>query len=178
MSNGEAMDNRRFLKHFLANERLLKSYLLAATGNTHEAEDLLQEVAVVLWEKFELFDESRPFRAWALGIARLETLKRKQRKARGRNFLSPETLRLLEDTAVENAREAEVRRTYLAECLRRLTEKARKVVRMKYLEALSVAKVAERLGKSIGAIEMILVRARRALRDCIERRLRNATEAS
>ena len=56
------------------------------------------------------------------------------------------------------------------------TGRPRNVVKLKYLEELSVVQVAKRVGKSVGAVEMVLVRARRALRDCIDRQRGNAME--
>ena len=59
----------------------LRGFLLAATGCPHQAEDLLQNVACVLHVKFSMYEASRPFGPWALGIARLEVLKWRQQRA-------------------------------------------------------------------------------------------------
>lgn len=167
-------DHRLFMKHFLKDVGLLKAYLLAAVRDAHESDDLLQEVSSVLWETFERYDESRPFRAWAMGIARLEVLKWRQRRARSREVLSGEALDALADAASGCAGEAEERRLFLHECLETLSGRVREVVRMRYLDALPVARVAERVAHSVGAVEMALVRARRALRECVERKLGRA----
>ena len=106
-------DHRRFLRHFLPAEPLLRSYLLAATGDVHAADDLLQEVSSVLWEKLDQYDEARPFRAWALGIARLEVLKWRQRLARSREALSGDTLGALAEAAAELAPEIDERLAHL-----------------------------------------------------------------
>ena len=49
-------DHRTFLKHFLPTAHVLKAYLLAATGDMHAADDLLQEVSSVLWEKLDQYE--------------------------------------------------------------------------------------------------------------------------
>lgn len=168
------MDHRLFLRHFLATEAVLRSYLLAATGDMHAADDLLQEVSSVLWEKFGQYDASRPFGRWALGIARLEVLKWRQRLARSREVLSEETVRMLADTVAEEAGEVDERKTHLRRCLEKVQQRTRQVLELRYWQALPIKQIAERLGKSVAAIEMVLVRARRALRRCVERRLRQA----
>ena len=164
------MDHRRFLKHFLTHEGVLKAYLLAASGNAVEADDLLQEVSSVLWERFADYDEARPFRAWALGIARLEILKWRQRLARRREVLSDQALHSLAQAADEQAEETEARRGLLNACLELLAEGVREVVQLRYTDALPLAGIAERTGRSVEAIEMVLVRARKALRECVERK--------
>ena len=68
------LDRQEFLGIFLREERLLAAYLLGATGDIHAADDLLQTVAGILWEKLADYDETRPFGAWALGVAQPRSL--------------------------------------------------------------------------------------------------------
>lgn len=167
-------NQRDFLKSFLQEESLLRAYLYGATGKAAVAEELLQIIAGTLWEKWEQFDASRPFRAWALGMARLEVLKWRQSLARSKEVLSPEALERLAEAAVEYAPELDRRHRFLRECLEKLQERSRGVLQMKYGEGLKIAEIAARVGKSVEAVEMILVRSRRALRDCIERKAAKA----
>lgn len=176
---GQGMDHRRFLKLFLADEHLIKSYLLSGTGRSAEAEELLQEVSSVLWEKFEQYDPKRPFRAWALGVARMEVLKWKQRKARDRSVqLTDTAITALANTADAVADEAEARRVHLKKCMKKLSDKAQDVVKLRYFENLSIRSLAEKTGRSVQAMEMMLVRIRRSLRECVTRKLSGASEVS
>ena len=165
------MNHRRFLQYFLKNEGLLKAYLVAAVQDLDDADDLLQEVSSVLWEKFDRYDPARPFAAWALGVARLEVLNYRKGLARRREVLSEDSLRALEDTALQNAPEVDGIRTHLSTCLSGIKEAPRRVLDMRYREALPIQKIAERMGRKVGAVEMTLVRVRRALRECIDRRM-------
>ena len=171
------MDHRRFLKHFLEEQGVLKAYLLGATSDRHAADDLLQEVSSALWESFSDYDESRPFRPWALGIARNMVLRWRRQKGRSRSVLSEETVRLMADTADAEGEGAELRRAHLRECLDGMGDHLREVLRLRYLENVAIPELAQRVRKSIAAVEMILVRGRRALRDCVERKLQEAGES-
>jgi DNA-directed RNA polymerase specialized sigma24 family protein len=82
MTHGEG-DHRSFLRQFLPHEGLLRAYLRAGTRDPNEAEELLQEVSALLWEKFDSYDPSRPFSAWALGFARLQILKSSRTRPSG-----------------------------------------------------------------------------------------------
>ena len=168
------MDHRRFLKLFLESEGFLRAYLLAATCNAHETDDLLQEISSVLWERFADYDDSRPFRAWATGFARLEVLKWRQRIARSRLVLSEEAVQALADTAALAAAEPDPRQEELTSCVRELADPLKEILRLRYVEAVPIAGIAERTGKTVGAIEMALVRIRRSLRDCVTRRVLEA----
>lgn len=166
-------NHRLFLEHFLPVDSALRAYLLAATGDMHAADDLLQEVSSVLWEKFEKYDGSRPFEGWAIGIARMEVLKWRQRLARSREVLSPEAVEGLADMAADLKVEIDDRAIHLRRCVAGLKEKTRNLLNLRYWKALPIQRIAEDLGKNVAAIEMALVRVRRQLRECVERRLRN-----
>src|SRR5258708_3021853 len=93
--------HRRFMGLFLKSSRMVNAYLLAATRDMNQADDLFQEVSSVLWEKFDTFEEGTAFDAWALTVARLEVLKWKQRLARSKLILSSDVLEALSETTVE-----------------------------------------------------------------------------
>jgi len=171
-----AVDHRRFLKHFLEEQGVLKAYLISATSDFHAADDLLQEVSGALWENFSEYDESRPFRPWALGVARIMVLRWRRQKGRSRSVLSEETVRLMADTAETEGEGADVRRAHLRGCLDGLGDHLRDVLRLRYLDGVAIPELAHRVRKSIAAVEMILVRGRRALRDCVHRKLHEAGE--
>lgn len=164
-------DHRLFLKNFLPAEAVLKAYLLAATGDIHAADDLLQEVSSVLWEKFGQYDQGRPFRPWAMGIARMEILKWRQSLGRSREVLSAQVVDALADAAAEHAEQADERLIHLRHCVDGLASKTRQLVQLRFGQVLGIRQIAEHLGKSTAAIEMALVRARRGLRACIEGKL-------
>ncbi len=168
------LERQEFLGRFLREERLLAAYLLSATGNVHASEDILQTVASVLWEKLADYDETRPFGAWALGVAHLEVLKWRQQAARSREVLSADSMRVLSDTAARHAEETDERYYFLAGCLEGLGANARRAIEMKYGQGRSIREIAACLKKSVAAVEMILVRSRRALRDCIQRKMPQA----
>src|SRR5262245_41559176 len=60
---------KQFLRLFLKNERRLYAYVLTLLPNRTDAEDVLQEATLVLWDKFD--DEHPPddFAAWGCRIA-------------------------------------------------------------------------------------------------------------
>jgi len=163
--------HRLFLKHFLQMQSVLKAYLLAAAGDSYTADDLLQEVSSVLWEKFDQYDRTKPFRNWALGIARLECLKHRQRLARSREVLSPEAIEALAGTATEVAGQLDDRAVHLHGCVKGLNDRMRQMLRLRYWEGLPFRQIAEQLGKSVASLEMALVRARRQLKQCVESKL-------
>jgi RNA polymerase sigma-70 factor (ECF subfamily) len=168
------LGHQDFARQFLCEQRRLAAYLMAATGDVHAMEDLLQSVARILWEKLAEYDEARPFGAWATGVAQLEVLKWRQQAARSREVLSEDSMRLLSETAAEQGEELSQRYDYLAECLKALGASARGVLQLKYAQGCRIREIAQQLKKSTPAVEMLLVRSRRSLRSCIERKMSRA----
>ena len=172
-----SQDQSNFITVLLQEELPLRSFLLAATRSVHEVDDLFQNVARVLFEKFDEYDPERPFRAWAMGVARMEVLKWRQKKARSREILSPEAISQVAAAAEETNDWTEHLGKFLHTCLGKLKSMARRVVDMKYGDSLAIREIAKRVGKSVPAVEMILVRSRRVLRECVERQMRSEERA-
>lgn len=157
-------EQRRFLELFLAEQDLLRAYVCAAVGGGG-ADELFQEVSGVLWEAFPRYDQAKPFRPWAIGVARMEILKCRQRHARRREVFSEALIDQLSHTAMEVQDDGRERR--LAACLGRLPEPSRELLRRRYQEDLPIADLAAMTGRTIAAVEMALVRIKRALRECM-----------
>ncbi len=168
------MEREQFLEHYMDIERSLRGYLLAATGDLHEANDLSQVVWQVLWKKLDQFDEARSFKAWSFGIARFEVLKWRQGKARSREILCEETIAELADTAIDHSAYLSERRFFLMECVAELTKKSRRVLDLKYKEGHRSKEIGGMINRSAEAVDMMLSRTRKILRDCVKRKTMKA----
>lgn len=167
------LDRGEFLTRFNELEKPLRSYLYSVTRNYHDMNDLAQNVWRVLWEKLDAYDPERPFRGWAFGVARMEALKWRQKQARSKLVLDEEAIARLAETAEQEAEIIQARAEFLPECLDNLNRNYRTVLDLKYAADLKIAAIAEKLGRSVAAIEMSLVRARRQVRACIEAKMRH-----
>lgn len=151
-------------------QRPLRAYFLAATGDLHEANDLSQVVWQVLWKKLDQFDDNRSFKAWSFGIARLEVLKWRQGKARSREVLSEDAFERLADTSDDHAHQLSSRYLFLLDCIGELASTARNVLEMKYGEGRRSKEIGLKIDRSTEAVDMLLSRTRKILRECIERK--------
>src|SRR6478736_6941735 len=73
---------QRFLSLFLRSEREVFRYVAALVPNVADAEDIVQQTALSLWEKFDAYDPAQPFTPWACRFALNKTkqwLERRQR---------------------------------------------------------------------------------------------------
>ena len=158
-----------FLELHLAHQRAVFGYLLAAVRDFNRAEDLLQQVTLVLWRKFGDYRKSAPYLPWALGVARNELLH--HFRARKESAVPLEVLDEVTGVLAEEQPRLSDEARVLAECVKKLPEPDRLLVRSRYEEGTPLSALAGRLRQSLAAVNMRLVRIRKALLECAERSL-------
>ncbi|MCA9235700.1 MAG: sigma-70 family RNA polymerase sigma factor [Planctomycetales bacterium] len=146
--------------------------LLAGIGSFHDAEDVLQEVAISVARDFAKYDPQRPFVAWALGIARNKMLMYYRKQSRERLVFSEEMLALA-GTRFEQAsrRSTDGRREAISQCIESLDADRREILHLRYGADLSMAEIACRTHRSVEAIKALMFRVRQALTRCVQQRL-------
>ncbi len=156
---------------------VVAAYILSLIPDFHQAEDVLQQVAVVLVGEFERFDPSKPFLPWALGIARNVALKSRRETARHWKYVLSETLLDQIESAFQEQEDSLVAiRKWLRLCLSKQPQKVLELLRWRYAHDLKPSEVAPRMGITSGAVRAILHRAREVLRKCIRRQSQGTVE--
>jgi len=163
------------MAEFVAARHALFAFIYGFTRNPHDAEDLFQEVWVrfsrALAEGEEIQDQAR----WCRGTARNLVLHYWRERRLQALPADPELLDLVERGFEEQSANQDgwrARREALTECIEELPERSRELLRLKYEEAFSAGQVADRLRQTTAAVLMALSRARKALRECAEKKLK------
>jgi len=146
-------------------------YVSSLVPNFHAAEDILQQVAVVLVRKFDQYDPAQPFLSWALGVARREVLKQQRQMARDRHIFTDDLAERIQIVYQRLSDELEGYSAWLADCLKGLDNRTRQALDLRYVDDLQPSDVAMRMGMTPGATRVLLYRARIALQKCIELRM-------
>lgn len=167
------MDKQQdFLKHFLQHQDDLRAFIGSLVRDRHAADDVLQDVAVVLWRKVDEYDPSRSFGGWARGIASNKILQLFEKSKKLPVPLSPEAIQAVVGAYEEAGSGAGDEQAALNHCLDRLPDKSRNLVQMRYEESLKLKDIANRVASSLDAVHKALSRIRDALRECVEQKLR------
>jgi RNA polymerase sigma-70 factor, ECF subfamily len=156
---------------WVQSQSVISAYVTSNVYDVHHAEDLLQEVAQVVAEKFGEFDRQYSFVSWALGIARNRILKYYRTKARDRMVLSEAALTHLGAALEKVELESEERREALRHCLQQITGRRREVLELRYRQSVRVTEIGKQFEMSPSAVSVMLHRIRVALFECIERQL-------
>src|SRR5262245_25329530 len=165
--------SKLFLRLFLQNERRLYAYILTLLPNRADADDVLQEASLVMWDKFDDGHPPDDFAAWGCRIAYFKVLEARKKLQRGRVLFSQETLRRIAETATEQAQALQLdeRREALADCVGKLSPRDRELLARRFDEGASVQAMAASVRRSADAVYKALSRIRRALFDCVTRTL-------
>ena len=175
--NGSQCAYREIVLQFQSPVRLfLMRHIRCATW----ADDLAQEVFVAAFQQLERFNGDSGFGTWLLGIAKnkarhfLRTELRRQKNQE--RFAEDESIRQRLD-GLESDGEFEFhqnRLLALRSCIEQLPIHSRLLIQQFYHQRLSAAIIADNLGQSSGAIRMKLLRVRKILQACINRKLGNS----
>lgn len=171
MDPAEADRHRSFLRLFTANEAAVRGFVRRLVPARADADDIMQEVSVVMWEKFDTFRAGGDFRAWAFGVARYEVLGWLRDKGRDRLVLSEKAVELLGDEAEAGASRIERQREALEHCIGEIAPAQRDLLLRAYAPGTRVATLAQESGRSEAGFYQWLYRMRKLLLDCIRRNL-------
>jgi RNA polymerase sigma-70 factor (ECF subfamily) len=158
-----------FVAQITKSQRQLHAFILSMVWNAAEADDVLQETNLVLWEKVAEFDASRPFLPWAMRFAQWQALAWLKRHKRQRLVFDDDLAKLLADEAAMAEPVFDARRVALASCFQKLKPEQRKLIARRYEPEASVNAMAEAAGTTAKAISDRLRRIRNALLECIEK---------
>lgn len=164
-----------FLRLFTSLEPALRVHVRRLVPSRADADDVLQEVAVVLWRKFDDFEPDTSFRSWAFKVAKYEVLAWRRDKARGREILSETVIELLADESDRDEPRFARERELLRQCLAAMQQEHRNLLLAAYQPGARIQDVALRSGRSIGGFYQWLHRVKRTLLECVAKRSEAAT---
>jgi RNA polymerase sigma-70 factor (ECF subfamily) len=165
-----------FIRLLTGHDARLRAYVLTLVTRWADAEDVMQQVNLVLWQKFATFRPGSNFFAWACEIARLEA---RSFRARTRRDSAVFREAFVDAVAAESdtmAEELAERQFALEQCLQKLPGPQRMMVRLRYERNAKVEEVARELGRSVDAVYKALGRVRQALFRCVSRVIRGGSE--
>lgn len=159
---------QRFLSLFLRSEREIFRYVAVLVPNVADAEDIVQQTAMALWEKFDAYDPNQPFTPWACRFALNKARQWIERRQRWQALLDRGLAEELAQRREELQPEFELRLKHLEGCLGKLPEGQRLLVEGYYYERTGIETLAQRSGRSEAATYKMLQRIRHALQACVE----------
>lgn len=161
----------RFVRLFAQHEHQIYAYIVSVLSNWTDADEVMQETSVAIWEMFDDFQEGTSFRHWACRIAYFRILRFRQKRGRDRHEFDHQFVEAVAEAAIEEADSFESRRMALADCLTRLRREDRELLESCYTGGDQIKHVAERLDRPAKSVYKALGRIRQALFECVRRKV-------
>ena len=164
-SNETAIVNLLTINHYR-----IYAFIISLVANQSDADDIMQEVSTVIWNKRESYKSGTDFVSWALTIAKFQVLKyRKMKKLH--IPLDQEIIETLAVESVNRTSDATSKVEALKECVKKLPSDHITFVQLKYQDGLSVKVISERTGMSIYQVYRRFAAIHGNLLRCIRRSL-------
>jgi len=160
---------RDFVQLMTEYQPRLYGYILTLAGNPDAANDVLQDVNIVLWKQSAQFTPGSNFKAWSFRIAHFQYMAHRQKRLRDKILFSDELISKLATEAKDVDELYEQRKVSLERCLELMPERSREVIRLRYADELNMDQMSEKLRRNSNAVYQILFRARRWLIECVQK---------
>jgi RNA polymerase sigma-70 factor (ECF subfamily) len=161
-----------FSRQLQQDQSRLYGYIHSLVRDLNDTDDLFQQTALILWNKYETYDPERSFFGWACGIVRFEVANFLRSRGRQRLYFSDEfNLTLLEATQELVADDEAPRLDALQNCMGKLRERDRELLQQCYENNEARTTIAANAGRSPQSLANSLRRIRRALFECVSRTL-------
>lgn len=149
----------------------LTAVLRSVVHDPHEADDLIQKVAMVVIRKRETFTPGTSFNAWVSQIARYELMTWRRDKSRNIIDFNSEVIERLVETASHDSEYWSAYAVHLEPCLRKLRGRPLEILSLRYRDNLSPQQIAGILSVTPNAISQVLARTKIKIKECVEQRI-------
>jgi RNA polymerase sigma-70 factor (ECF subfamily) len=160
-------DPARFAELYEINFERVYAFIAWRVGDRDAAEDLTSEVFHKALANLRHFEwRGAPFASWLLRIAANAIADKAQRG--GKELTVADPPELAEDASVLADLEEVERRARLFRLVEQLPEDQRRVIAMRFAEEKSIREIAEKLGRTEGAVKQLQFRGLQTLREQIK----------
>lgn len=167
----EAFRRREFVRLYAGTAPNLQAYVTSVVPHRSDADDVLQEIGVVLWSKFGEFELGSDFQRWAFRTARLQVLCYYKRSRRHAVRFSPQFVEQVDESAF-SAHAATQSIEALRHCLGRLPKEEQALFERRFSDSATTARqIAQETARPESTIYNALARIRRKLMHCLRRKL-------
>lgn len=158
---------KAFLRLLSEHERRLRAFVLSLVPNWNDAEELVQETRIRLWEQFDRYDVSKDFGIWSRTIAYYLVLSYRKKRGREKARFTTEFMEAVAGEVAKQSTDLNSRHAALQRCLQKLGDAQREVLMRCYRGGETISQIAESLGRPLEAFRKSIYRTRLVLGRCV-----------
>ena len=136
--------------------------------NAADADDILQEVACQIAEKYDEYDSDRPFLPWAIGVAKIKIAEHYRLQNKDVAMYFGDYIESLSEACFRIHSYLHPYSKALDECLKKIDTKGEQLLTYRYQDSMTPQVIADKMNTSSGTIRVMLTRLRNKLKKCME----------
>jgi RNA polymerase sigma-70 factor (ECF subfamily) len=148
-----------------------KLYRLALRllGNREEAEDLLQEALLKLWQQGTRLKEFDSLEAWSVRLTKNLCIDRIRSRRKQHTEWKPEFDQADDSPIADRSLESKESMGMVLKCLQSLPLAQKQVVQLRDVEGMSYQEICESLEMPMPQVKINLFRGRQSLKECLQK---------
>ncbi len=164
----EKSDNLLFFRLYNRVSARIFSLILIIVHDHNDAEDIQQDVASAMWEKFDQFEKGTNFEAWAITIARNKALEFLRKNKKSRMVFGDKYYDLISEYAAKETEDVTDNIQNVKRCIKKLPEKDVKLLNMRFRKNISLKQISSVTGRSSSSLCQSFSRILDLLRVCMK----------
>ncbi len=157
----------QFFNLFMSEQKRIYTFILTLLPNQFDADDVMQETAIILWNKFDEFDPNTNFLAWALTIAKFQVMGFCKTISRDKLQFNGQMIDRIAEKVTQRHSTFETRRQTLKKCIGKLNPEDRHLILLRYEKGLTIKEVAKQVQRPIHGMYKAMSRIHEALLNCV-----------
>ena len=158
------MSRNEFNKMVLPHKDKLYRFALSIVGNNADAEDVVQEIFIKLWDRRKQAQEIQNLEAWLMRLTRnlsIDKLRSKHRRSQDLEVVSHRRANSADPHQLTESRDTVHR---IQSIMQKLPEKQRMVMQLRDIEEMTYQEISEILEVPMSQVKVNLFRARQFIR--------------
>jgi len=162
---------KQFFRLFMSVQNQIYAYILVCVLNATDADDIMQETAATMWQKFDVFTIGTDFHKWGRVIAYYKIKDYRKKRRNSRIHFTDQFFSLLNQQTDSAIEKVDPRLDLLKRCLSRLKHADQNLLKQRYYEGVTIKDIAEHSDRSVSGLYKVMARVHQQLVKCMNYRL-------
>ena len=163
--------SEQFLRHLFANQKRIYAFIAMLVTGATDVEDIMQETLLTMWRKFDTFEPETDFAGWGICIARYKVMEFRRKSWHRYIQFSDEAFDKILSQTYKVIDGMDDRIQALQNCLTKLGQRERQLIRMRYEKDITTRTLAQHIGEPVDRIYKVMGRIHESLQECVRRTL-------
>lgn len=172
MDSGNPKNSDYFVRQLMIHRKRIYAFILTLAANTSDADDIMQDTAALMWEKYHQVEEIKDFAALGMRIAHFKVLEFRKKQYEKKLQFNSDLFDSVIGGAVVANENLDARFEALKKCLSKMDEKSRYLVQMRHQKGQTIKSIAAAIKMHQHTAYKVIARLHDQLVQCVQKTLK------